>query len=256
MASLESTLTPELLSGLRDFWFDHITTEEALHLPSKEQVIQWFRSSEAFDKRCVDCYGPVLEAIKNAGVTSGQAIIDAAKPQGPLDYLSLILLLDQLPRNCYRGDSAVIPFTVFDPLARDVARAAIKQCIPDSDPQIRWAICRRMWFYVPLMHSEDMAAHEEATAGYNRLIKDFDLMLDSSDSENSVDESRLKAAGVLKADAEWAREIVKIQAGAEEKHRVIIEQFGRYPHRNKAMNREPTKEEEDYLANGGETFSA
>lgn len=256
MASLESHLTPALLSDLRDFWFEHIGTGDAIYLPSQEHVIQWFRSDEQFDNRCVERYGPVLHAIKDAGVSSGQDILDAAKSQGPLDYLSIILLLDQMPRNCFRGDSAGVAFKQFDPLSQYVAKKALELGIPDSDPQIRWTICRRMWFYIPFMHSEDLELHKIATGGYDRLERDFGLMLDGSDSENAESPERQKAAGVLKANEEWARQMPKVQADAERRHRVIIEQFGRYPHRNKAMGREATKEEEEYLASGGETFSA
>ncbi|KAF9585579.1 hypothetical protein BGW38_001720, partial [Lunasporangiospora selenospora] len=34
-------------------------------------------------------------------------------------------------------------------------------------------------------------------------------------------------------------------------HQAVIKQFGRFPHRNSVLNRDPTKEEVDYLASGG-----
>ncbi len=37
-------------------------------------------------------------------------------------------------------------------------------------------------------------------------------------------------------------------------HQRVIEQFGRFPHRNEILGREPTQEEVDYLANGGQRF--
>ena len=40
----------------------------------------------------------------------------------------------------------------------------------------------------------------------------------------------------------------------QKKHYDIIQQFGRYPYRNKVMERESTQEEEEWLKNGGETF--
>lgn len=40
----------------------------------------------------------------------------------------------------------------------------------------------------------------------------------------------------------------------EMQHRQIIERFGRYPHRNKALGRAMTDEETDYLEKGGQTF--
>ena len=41
-----------------------------------------------------------------------------------------------------------------------------------------------------------------------------------------------------------------------ERHHAVIEQFGRFPHRNALQGRESTAEELRYLAEGGETFSA
>ena len=202
---------------------------------------------------------PTLQAIRASGVTTGQQIIDAAKPQGPLDWLSLVLLLDQIPRNCYRGDEAAVAFTVFDPLARDVAEAAMQRGIPDEDPQIRWFLCRRMWFYLPLMHSEDLALHERATAAYARLVADTEALAAASESgqqQDGADELRGQAARVVADQRERAVNMALYNAEFERKHLEIIQRFGRYPHRNKALGREPTAEELEYLANGGETFSS
>ena len=38
-------------------------------------------------------------------------------------------------------------------------------------------------------------------------------------------------------------------------HHQVIDQFGRYPHRNKILNRVSTKAEEEYLANNPTGFS-
>ena len=40
------------------------------------------------------------------------------------------------------------------------------------------------------------------------------------------------------------------------RHHVIIERFGRFPHRNAVLGRASTQEEADYLASGGERFGA
>lgn len=164
-----------------------------------------------------------------------------------------------MPRNCYRGDEAAVAFTDFDPLARDVAEAAMERGIPDKDPQIRWFLCRRMWFYLPLMHSEDLAMHERATAAYARLVADTEALAAASGSEKQqggADEFRGQAVRVVAGQGERAVNMALYQADFERKHLEIIQRFGRYPHRNKALGREPTAEEVEYLANGGETFSS
>ena len=50
------------------------------------------------------------------------------------------------------------------------------------------------------------------------------------------------------------REILEQSVEAAEKHRDIIAQFGRFPHRNAALGREPTDAETQWLAAGGERF--
>lgn len=55
-------------------------------------------------------------------------------------------------------------------------------------------------------------------------------------------------------DREMAVQSAETLLHFEERHRVIVERFGRYPHRNKVLGRDSTGEEEEYLRDGGETF--
>ena len=50
------------------------------------------------------------------------------------------------------------------------------------------------------------------------------------------------------------RETFETMAQFAELHRDIIDQFGRFPHRNKLLNRENTPEEEEYLAGDSPDF--
>lgn len=170
-----------------------------------------------------------------------------------LDWLGLVILLDQMPRNCYRGAAASVVFNVFDPLARDVADRALALGIPNARPELRWTFSRRFWFYLPLEHSEDMATHERAVVEYKGLVADIEGLLDGT-AEDDGSAERREAARVLGANREGALALAKGQMDFEMKHYNIIKQFGRYPHRNAAMGRETTEEEREYLANGGETF--
>jgi uncharacterized protein (DUF924 family) len=202
-------------------------------------------------------FGPVLEAIKASGITTGKALLEAVPPREPLDWLSLVLLLDQVPRNCYRGDAAVVAYTVFDPLAQQVTLAAMEQGIPDVLPEFRWSFARRMWFYLPLMHSEDPAEHDLATTKYASLQADMLSLIPGEASANleAENEHHREALRVVRAKADAAKMLGQVQVDFEKKHYDIIKQFGRYPHRNKTMGREMTAAEQEYLDNGGETFS-
>ncbi|KFA63147.1 hypothetical protein S40285_04757 [Stachybotrys chlorohalonatus IBT 40285] len=252
MTDLRERLNPELLRDVRDFWFEHCGSDEDLAFPKKEHMGRWFNGGEALDKLCVERFGPTLEAIRASGVTSGDDIIEAAQPQNPLDWLSLVLLLDQMPRNIYRGHRASAVFLFFDPLARAVVAAAATRGIPASHPETRWRFAYRMWFYLPLMHSEALAAHEQAVGAYEAMTADIESLYADPDGG---DELRGRAAAVARGSGDEAREFGRRNALFEEKHYDIIRRFGRYPHRNSALGREPTAEEVEYLEQGGETFS-
>ncbi|MBM3618544.1 MAG: DUF924 domain-containing protein [Alphaproteobacteria bacterium] len=76
---------------------------------------------------------------------------------------------------------------------------------------------RRHFLYMPYMHSESAAIHVEALRLFTLLGND-----------NALD--------------------------YEHKHKVIIDRFGRYPHRNKVLGRESTAEEEAFLTQPGSSF--
>lgn len=201
-------------------------------------------------------FAPALEAIRASGATTAHDILSIAQPRQPLDWLSLMLLLDQMPRNVYRGDQAHIVFNTFDPIALQCSISAIEKGIPDRTPGIRWRFAYRNWFYMPLMHSEDVLFHERAVEQFEALEKDI---LDLAEEDDGVpadsEEFRRKAKVCIKGHVEAAKSYAQMNLNFEKKHQVIIQQFGRYPHRNKALGREPTKEETEYLENGGDTFS-
>ncbi|KAF4341023.1 hypothetical protein FBEOM_5074 [Fusarium beomiforme] len=214
---------------------------------------KWFFSDEEFDNVCVTRFSPILEAIRKAGVTSAQELLSVAQPRNSLDWLSLIILLDQIPRNSYRGEKSSICFTYFDPLARQVSLEAVKQGIPDKAPEIRWVFSHRNWFYMPLMHSEDISAHDKAVLGFEQINNDILSLIEGT---GGADEYERKAREAVQADPETAKKIGEMNIMFEEKHRVIIEKFGRHPHRNKALGRETTPEEVEFLENGGDRFGS
>ncbi|KAF7563969.1 hypothetical protein G7046_g142 [Stylonectria norvegica] len=254
LASLKSLLTPDLLRGVRDFWYEHLDGGDDLILPKLEQNRRWYMGGKALDDICVERFAPTLEAIRFTGATAAD-IINVAQPQGPLDWLSLVLLLDQMPRNCYRGESAKLVFSVFDPLALQVAlKAIVEEDIPNRNPVIRWRVAYRTWFYLPLMHSENALVHQKATGLYDRMEKDIVALASEEDGSGDGSEYCQRAREVVRKDAQAAKSYVQMNASFEKKHRDIIEEFGRYPHRNKALGRESTEAEKKYLEDGGETF--
>ncbi|MFU0503738.1 DUF924 family protein [Pseudaminobacter sp. NGMCC 1.201702] len=123
----------------------------------------------------------------------------------PESALALILLLDQFPRNCFRGTAHMF---ATDPLARHFARQAIAA---GHDKAVAPEL--RVFFYLPLEHSENI-----------------------SDQYDSVELTRSLPEEYMKYAIE---------------HRDIIQRFGRFPHRNRALGRETTAEEQAFLDAGG-----
>ena len=98
-----------------------------------------------------------------------------------------------------------------DAAARDIAARSVARGL---DRVVSEA--RRKFFYLPYMHSEDLGDQD-------RCLKLFQAGLPNDE------------LGLYHA----------------RKHREVIAQFGRFPYRNAALDRETTAEEEAYLAGGG-----
>lgn len=101
---------------------------------------KWFRKDPAFDS-----------ALRNRFLTSHEAAaagrLDAwgASAEGAL---ALVLLLDQFPRNAFRGTPRMY---ATDPRARAAADAAMAA---GRDKEVEEQL--RPFFYLPFMHSEDL----------------------------------------------------------------------------------------------------
>ncbi|KAL6695838.1 hypothetical protein J3F84DRAFT_348110 [Trichoderma pleuroticola] len=261
MSCVSLILTPDVLLSVREFWFEHLAGPDGLVMPSTEENKRWFFGGSEFDKLCVERFAPTLEAIRKEGIKSGHDIIYALQPRDAHDWLSLVLLLDQIPRNCYRGDRSAIVFDYFDAMARDIALEALQRGIPDEWPEIRWRFACRSWFYVPLMHSEDVGLHELAVQKYQAFARDVESLLlphanvnVNGDESDVAHEYRIAAQRVMQANPEAAKDYGQLNLNFEKRHWAIIKRFGRYPHRNRVLGRQTTDEERDYLENGGDTF--
>jgi len=159
---------------------------------------RWFEKEEAFD---AEIRGRFLATHEAAA--AGKLSAWADTPDGAL---ALLILLDQFPRNMFRGSARSF---ATDPAALGVAKAAIARGFDQAMP-----MPQRQFFYLPLMHSEDLDDQERCVALY-RALGDADL-------------------------SKWA-----------DLHADIIRRFGRFPHRNAVLGRTTTPEEQAFLDAGG-----
>lgn len=137
----------------------------------------------------------------------------------PRSALALLLLLDQLPRNIHRGTPAAF---ASDPQALAVATELIQR---GDDRELR--PIERPFVYLPLEHAEDR-----------------------EQQQRSVDAFRVLAA---EAPAH-ARPAYDVFLDFALRHQVVIERFGRFPHRNRILGRASTAEEEAFLLEPGSSF--
>ena len=159
---------------------------------------KWFKKLIAFDEAIRLKFEPTHH---RAARGEYDAWIDT--PQGAL---ALLLLLDQFPRNLYRGSAHAF---ATDPKARAFALTAVDRGFDrEVEPSLR------NFFYLPFEHSESLSDQDYCLA----------LCTEAGDADN------LKWASL---------------------HRDIIVRFGRFPHRNQALGRVTTPEEQKFLDEGG-----
>lgn len=133
--------------------------------------------------------------------------------------LAAVIVLDQGSRNMYRGTGQMF---AADEMALELVK---KGCAAGLDQSLEGH--ERVFFYMPFMHSESLEDQDRCV----RLFTEF--------------------AGSVSGQA---REKLMGNVKYAEKHRFVIEQFGRFPHRNKLLGRESTEEETAFLKQPGSRF--
>jgi uncharacterized protein (DUF924 family) len=157
----------------------------------------WFAKDAEFDSRFRERFLPDHEAAAR-----GELEHWMATPEGAL---ALVVLLDQFPRNAFRGTARMYDT---DALAR---RAAGKAFAAGYDQRLPLEL--RKFLVLPFAHSEDLADQERSVA--------------------------------------LARRIGPDDLAKAERHRDIVQRFGRFPHRNRILGRKTTPQEQQYLDDGG-----
>ena len=185
-------LAPDNLPGRMALWFGAGATSEQI---------------AAQDAEILQRFGP-----DSAAATNGELDHWCGSPHR---MLALILLLDQVPRNAWRGSpQAFAADRKAQALTLDGLATGADAALPPAG---------RLFFYLPLEHAESSELQEESVAAYRRLLA----------------EAPASSRGFFEGVLEFA-----------ERHRRVIQRFGRFPHRNAALGRKDTPEEAQYLAEG------
>ena len=172
------------------FWFDELSPKA------------WFEKNDDVDRRLRSEFLDTWETVSRE--TDQRQWLTS-----PPLALAALIVLDQIPRNLFRGTARAF---ASDPQALDLARAAIESGLDlDVDRD------RRLFFYLPFEHSEDLADQHRSLELFGRL--------------GNPDDLRFAQA-----------------------HHAIIDRFGRFPHRNAILMRSSTADEVAFLATPGSSF--
>lgn len=175
----------DIQEHILDFWF------------VQTQPKQWFDKNDDFDALITKNFSAAYEsAVKGAFDTWTQTAEGA---------LALIILLDQMPRNMFRGTPKAF---ASDDKALTLAKNAVSKGFDKSFPAQK-----RRFFYLPYEHSEDLSDQKRCVDLFE-AIKEEDQM-----------------------GYDYAL-----------RHLEVIQNYGRFPHRNQILGRDNTPKEQEYLA--------
>jgi len=196
------------IDAILTFWF----REHALSAPQIDgRMDVWFGEDPVFDEQIAREFSRDVE-----DASAGRLDHWGQEPRG---RLALILLLDQFRRNIYRHR----------PEAFAMDKTALKLCVEGAMEKKDQGLApiERVFFYMPLQHSESRKVQQRSREIYAKLAE---------------------------AVSPTYRETFETVVQFAELHADIVDQFGRFPHRNVILGRQNTPEEDEYLAGDAPTF--
>ncbi len=196
------------LQRILDFWFGPLDQQGQ---PTKDKQQCWWKKDSAFDQK-------IKAEFLNDMLAAAYGDYDAALAE-PEGRLALIILLDQFHRNVFRdtprmfsGDFLALHWTLTG------IDATLDQDLP---------LFYRIFFYMPLQHSEELIYQELSLRMFGQL----------------AEEAPSEQQPVFEANLEFAV-----------RHYEIIKTFGRFPHRNAILKRESTPQELAFLQQPNSSF--
>ncbi len=190
-----------------DYWFGEMDGE----VTKINQNELWFQGNAETDR---DIRSRFQGLISEASL--GNLCHWCEEPRGTL---ALIILLDQFSRNMYRGLGAAFRHDAF-------ALAICKKGLAANHDQALLPI-ERVFFYLPLEHSENIDDQEESLFRFDQLRKSV----------------RVANQQMFEGFYQYAL-----------RHHSVINNFGRFPHRNSVCGRLSTQDELTWLSDGGDRF--
>lgn len=198
MVVIMQTATP---ASLLEFWFGTVNADWPSSTPLTRR---WFNATRKDDALLTALFSERVEQALAGGLQDWEVTAS--------NRLALILLLDQLPRNIFRGQARA-----FAGDAR-ACRLVLDGLTQGVERELGWA--GQVFFYMPLMHAEDIAIQHTCVDCFTQLRQRVPVALQRH----------------LDSNLRFARE-----------HLEIIKQFGRFPHRNAVLGRVSRGDELGFL---------
>jgi uncharacterized protein (DUF924 family) len=188
--------------NILDFWFGD-TLHSAAAVPARTKL--WFTRNADFDTEIERRFGSLPERALR-----GEFDAWCGEPR---PALALVLMLDQFPRNLFRGSARSF---AFDARAREVAAGSVDAGFLEELHPIE-----AVFLCLPFEHSEDVDDQTRCVALIEQL------------AGHAPDDLQRP----FQQFVEYARQ-----------HRDVVRRFGRFPLRNAALGRSSTAEELAYQA--------
>ncbi|MGI9263917.1 MAG: DUF924 family protein [Gammaproteobacteria bacterium] len=199
---------PENPESVIRFWFGDASESPAT---VASQAGLWFGGDPSFDELIRSRFDTLLVRASAGELAPWQKDAQSS--------LALTLILDQFPRNLYRGRPQSFDY---DAQALEVATRSIER---GFDAEL--SALQATFLYLPLEHAENAEVQERCVTLFRALL--------------------------VRAPVELRPQFESFLAYAI-RHQKVIDQFGRFPHRNEVLKRHSTTEELSYLAAGGDAF--
>lgn len=196
------------IDNILDFWFGAAQDDAEV---AQTQETLWWKGLPETDRLIEQRFGKLRRKA-----IAGE--LDVWLP-GSTGRLAAILLVDQFSRNIGRGKPEAF---AHDALARGWCLDGLAL---RADRELRFI--ERVFFYLPLEHSESRKDQAQSVSLYEALVRDVPAEL---------------------------RVVFEYYAGFARAHRDVIERFGRFPHRNAVLGRTSTAEELGFLQQPGSSF--
>lgn len=198
-------MTPE---NILTFWFADAAHD--VHVVEQRYTF-WFEATPKTDQYIRNQFSDLYSQARTGALKTWQT--------APRSCLALIIVLDQFPRNLFRGTPAAF---ATDPQAQQICQQGLAQGYLSE-----LTLAEQLFFLMPLQHAEDIALQEESV--------------------------RLSEALLTQTPSDW-HGFLNSFLGSTRKHLSIIQRFGRFPHRNVILGRESTPDEQAFLDSGSGSF--